>query len=89
MLINTVAPLLYARGEIMDDYTLIDRAVELLESLRPERNSIVANFALAGIKADDALTSQALIELRREYCDARKCIYCKIGHWLLSRDAQA
>lgn len=89
VLINTVAPLLYARGEIMDNYELIDRSVELLESLRPERNSIVANFALAGIKATDALTTQALIELRREYCDARKCIYCKIGHWLLSRDASS
>ena len=87
VLINVVAPLLYARGEITDDYSLIDRAVNLLESLRPERNSIVATFEHAGIKAPDALTSQALIELKREYCDARKCIYCKIGHWLLSQAA--
>lgn len=85
VLINVVAPLLYARGEITDNYSLIDRAVNLLESLRPERNSIVTTFAQAGIKVPDALTSQAIIELKREYCDARKCIYCKIGHWLLSQ----
>ncbi len=85
VLINVVTPLLYARGEITDNYSLIDRAVNLLESLRPERNSIVTTFAQAGIKVPDALTSQAIIELKREYCDARKCIYCKIGHWLLSQ----
>ncbi len=84
ILINTVAPLYYAYGMKTDSYEMSDRAVELLEALRPERNSIVATFTAAGIKCPDALTSQALIQLRREYCDARKCLYCKIGHRLLS-----
>ena len=64
------------------------RAVAVLEGLNPENNSIVANFVHAGIECRDALTSQALIELKREYCDARKCIYCKVGHWLLSQAAR-
>lgn len=85
VLINTVAPLLYARGELTDDYGMTEKAVALLESLKPENNSIVANFTYAGIPCDDALTSQALIELKRNYCESRKCIYCKIGHWLLSQ----
>ena len=84
-LINTVAPLLYARGELTDDYRMTEKAVALLEELKPENNSIVANFVFAGIPCDDALTSQALIQLKRAYCDSRKCIYCKIGHWLLSQ----
>lgn len=87
VLINTVAPLYYAYGEITGNYALTDRAVSLLESLRPEKNSIVTSFAMAGIECESALTSQALIELRRSYCDARKCIYCKIGHRLLSDSA--
>lgn len=84
ILINTVAPLYYAYGEISGKYEHQDRAIALLESLRPEKNSIVATFAAAGLKSDDALTTQALIQLKREYCDARKCIYCKIGHRLLA-----
>jgi len=87
VLINTVAPLLYARGELTDDYSLTDRAIALLEDLRPEQNSIVTMFRRAGIRCDDALTSQALIQLRRNYCDARKCIYCRLGHRLLATDA--
>lgn len=85
VLINTVAPLLYARGELAGDYAMTEKAVALLESLKPENNSIVTNFTYAGIPCDDALTSQALIELKRNYCESRKCIYCKIGHWLLSQ----
>lgn len=88
VLINTVAPLYYARGEMTDDYTMTDRAIALLEDLRPEQNSIVTMFKAAGIKCDDALTSQALIELRRNYCEARKCIYCRLGHRLLATDAR-
>lgn len=87
VLINTVAPLYYAYGEITGNYVLTDKAVSLLESLKPERNSIVDAFTRAGIECDSALTSQALIELKRSYCEARKCIYCKIGHRLLSEAA--
>lgn len=87
LLINTVAPLYYAYGEQTDSYDTSLRAVQLLESLKPERNSIVSLFEKCGIKADSALTSQALIQLRREYCEPRKCIYCRIGHKLLSMAA--
>jgi hypothetical protein len=87
VLINTVAPLYYARGEMTDDYAMTDHAIALLEDLRPEQNSIVTMFRNAGIKCDDALTSQALIQLRRNYCEARKCIYCRLGHRLLATDA--
>ena len=89
VLINVVAPLYYARGEITDDYAMTDRAIDLLENLHPERNSIVTMFQNAGICCDNALTSQALIQLRRSYCEARKCIYCRLGHRLLATDARS
>lgn len=88
VLINTVAPLYYAYGELTDDYTMGERAVSLLEDIRPEQNAIVTMFSHAGIKCNDALTSQALIQLRRAYCEARKCIYCRLGHRLLATDAK-
>lgn len=84
ILINTVAPLYYAYGDITGNFEYQDRAIALLEALPPERNSIIKAFGVAGIKSDDALTTQALLQLKREYCDARKCIYCKIGHRLLA-----
>lgn len=88
ILINTVAPLLYAYGELTGNYEMTDKAIKLLEDLRAESNSIVSHFVAYGIDCPDALTSQALVQLKREYCDARKCIYCKIGHYLLSKAAR-
>ena len=89
ILINTVAPLLYAYGELTGNYEMTDKAIKLLEDLRAESNSIVSHFVAYGIDCPDALTSQALVQLKREYCDARKCIYCKIGHHLLSKAARS
>ena len=88
ILINTVAPQLYAYGELTGNYEMTDKAIKLLEDLRAESNSIVSHFVAYGIDCPDALTSQALVQLKREYCDARKCIYCKIGHHLLSKAAR-
>lgn len=88
ILINTVAPLLYAYGELTGNYEMTDKAIKLLEDLWAESNSIVSHFVAYGIDCPDALTSQALVQLKREYCDARKCIYCKIGHHLLSKAAR-
>lgn len=88
ILINTVAPLLYAYGELTGNYEMTDKAIKLLEDLRAESNSIVSHFVAYGIDCPDALTSQALVQLKREYCDARKCIYCKIGHHLLNKAAR-
>ena len=87
ILINTVAPLYYAYATHTGNPHIADRAISLLESLRPEKNSIVTLFTSAGVQCPDALTSQALIQAKRQYCDPRKCIYCTIGHRLLSHAA--
>ena len=65
ILINTVAPLLYAYGELTGNYEMTDKAIKLLEDLRAESNSIVSHFVAYGIDCPDALTSQALVQLKR------------------------
>ena len=87
ILINTVAPLLYAYGIYLGEDRYIDRAQWIWESLRPEQNSIVRRFAAIGIEAHSALDSQAIIQLYNEYCQQKKCLYCRIGHKLLAQDA--
>lgn len=84
ILINTVAPLYYTYAEFTDEYEWAERATTLLESLKPEKNHITETFASAGLKIDNALVSQAVVQLRNEYCLQRKCLYCKAGHKLLS-----
>lgn len=88
LVINVAVPLIYAFGlshpGISEGDRYQDKAVRFLEQLDPERNFIVTLFGEAGIRCKDAFTSQALIQLRREYCEKRKCIYCRIGHRMLA-----
>ncbi|PLB85927.1 DUF2851 domain-containing protein [Dysgonamonadaceae bacterium] len=84
ILINSVVPLLFAYGKqnTIEKYT--DRAIHILEALKPERNSIVRDFRAAGIEMKNAFDTQASIQLYREYCQKRKCLYCRFGHRILS-----
>lgn len=87
IVINVVVPLMVAYGNVHSDTELTDRAAELLQSCPAEHNSVVALFEQAGVKARDAFTSQALIQLRRKYCETRKCLFCRFGHRMLSTAA--
>ena len=84
LLINVVIPVIFAYALSTGDLRRQEFAVDLLHSLKPESNFIIDMFSRAGVAATDAFTTQALIQLRRDYCEPRKCLYCRIGHKLLS-----
>ncbi|HBX47023.1 DUF2851 family protein [Limibacterium fermenti] len=84
ILINTVVPILFAYGKKTADEAYCGRAVDMLESVKPEKNSIIDQFREAGVIPEHAADTQALIQLRKAYCEPRKCLYCRIGHAALS-----
>ena len=88
LVINVAIPLLIAYGSRHGDEAMVQRAFEWLTLLPAESNRIVSMFAAAGIPARDAFTSQALIQLRRRYCETHSCLFCRIGHRLLSLRAK-
>lgn len=85
IIINAIAPLVYAYGASHGDCDLAEKSLDLLADLPPENNTITRGWNLLGIKAESALRSQALIHLRKEYCDSRKCLSCRWGHSLLKK----
>ncbi|MDH6534369.1 DUF2851 family protein [Parabacteroides sp. 52] len=85
LLINTVVPMLFAYGQHANRITYCERANTLLEKIPPEKNNIVYTFRKAGIEVRHAGDSQALIQLKRAYCDQKKCLYCRIGFRFLKR----
>lgn len=87
--INLVAPLMYAAAEQRGDMERCAAATDLLHGLKAESNTITRLFQDAGLRCDDAFTSQALIQLRRNYCEQRKCLFCRIGHRLLQARVKA
>jgi len=85
LLINTVVPFLFCYGQSKQNEALQDIALSLLEELPAEKNNITENWSLLGIKATSAFDSQALIQLKKQYCDDKKCLRCRIGHKVLSK----
>ena len=80
LIINTVVPFLYAYGKHKGNELLCQRASQFLEELKPENNYIVRLWKECGLEAAHAGDSQALIQLKKNYCDTKKCLYCRIGY---------
>ena len=85
ILINTVAPVLFAYGSYLNDTTYKDKALLCLEQVRAEQNQVTTQFMSLAVQNHTARDSQALIELKHNYCDKRKCLECAIGNAILKR----
>ena len=85
LIINTVVTFLYAYGLHKGNPVLCARAGSFLEELKAENNYITRMWEQYGMKASNAADSQALIQLKKEYCDKKKCLYCRIGYEYLKR----
>ncbi|NDW12100.1 DUF2851 family protein [Bacteroides sp. 214] len=83
--INTVVPFLYAYGMHKGNELLCARASSFLEELKAENNHITRLWDGIGIPVHTAADSQALIQLQKEYCDKKKCLYCRFGYEYLRK----
>lgn len=83
LLINVVIPFYFVYGSRTEKNELKDKALNLLESLPPEQNAIIRKWASIGIRADNAFYSQALLQLKNEYCNPGRCSDCTIGKNLI------
>ena len=83
--INAVVPFVFLYGRLQGRPECEARALSLLERLPPERNGIMRQWTAIGLEPENAADSQALLTLRREYCQPRRCLECAIGHCLLKR----
>ncbi len=85
LIINTIIPLKFsyakAQGKSIDDDLF-----KLIKQIRIERNSIVTKFLELKPLEKNALSSQALLQLKLEYCDKNKCLQCTVGNSLIVKN---
>ncbi len=86
IIINSFIPLLYAYGKFIPDRACLERSIEWLKQLPSEQNHIIDDWKRIGISIKKAAGSQALVELKKQFCDQRKCLECEIGKYLLRPD---
>jgi hypothetical protein len=85
LIINAVIPILFAYSKYSQNPDLTERCVEWLEGIAVEKNSIVEVFKKGGIETKTAFDSQALIELKNNFCTQKKCLNCGIGLKIVNR----
>jgi hypothetical protein len=83
IVINTVAPFLFHFGKSRALEAPSKRALELLEQLPAESNSMLDGWNNLGFTPQNAFQSQALIQLKTRYCDEKKCLDCAIAAAIL------
>lgn len=86
IIINTIAPVLFAYGSYHKEQQYKDKALQWLENTAAEANSITKGFRQIGVNNKSAFDSQALIELKNEYCSKRRCLDCGIGSAILKSE---
>ena len=86
LLINSVAPFYYSYGRRKDSEQHCEQAVALLEQLKAENNYIIRGWIDCGLIVKHAADSQALIQLKKQYCDRRDCLRCRIGYEYLKKE---
>ena len=83
IIINTIAPVLFAYGQHQQAANFKEKAIQWLENSLPEKNAVTRNWESFGVTNKNAWDSQALIELKQQYCDKKRCLECAIGNQLL------
>ncbi|MDX1774745.1 DUF2851 family protein [Oceanihabitans sediminis] len=82
LIINTIAPIQFSfakqKGKLIDE-----AIVSIMQQVASEKNSIVSKFQDLKPISTSAMQSQALIQLKNEYCDKSRCLQCAIGNSLL------
>lgn len=86
IMINTVIPFLFVYGKNRNDQGMVDRSLRLLDQLPGEVNTVVKKWETLGMSVRTAFNTQALIELKSNYCNHKKCLHCAIGNDLLKQE---
>ena len=86
LILNFVLPFLFFYGDEKALPSFKEHSLTLLEQIPGEVNSVIEQWKLLGLPVDNALQTQALIQLKTNYCDRKKCLSCRIGIQLLARE---
>lgn len=86
LLVNTVIPFLFVYGKSKNLEEYRDKAISLMEEIKPEKNSIIEHWKQIGVEPRNMLESQALLQLKNEYCNKQKCLQCIVGNKYISND---
>lgn len=82
LIINTVLPVKFCYfRQLGNDPS--EEIIEIASRIGAEKNSVIKKFNSIKPIAVNACQSQALLELKKEYCDKNRCLSCAIGNKII------
>lgn len=81
--INCITPFLFYYGRNKKEQKFKDLAIRLLQEIPAEKNSIISKWSQLQMECISAYESQALLHLKKNYCDQKRCTECSIGVQIL------
>ena len=85
LIINTIIPMMFVYGNQRDIHKFKEKPLQLLEEIAPEKNGIIKKWQELNIPTKSAYNTQALLQLKNEYCTHQKCLSCVVGNKLIRR----
>ncbi|HNZ44075.1 MAG TPA: DUF2851 family protein [Bacteroidales bacterium] len=85
LIINTIVPFIFAYGKTKNDENYTEKALDFLAALPPEKNRYTERYTATGIIPQNAMQSQAMIQMFNDYCQPKKCLHCSIGDAILKQ----
>ena len=85
ILINAIVPVLFSYGIHIGNDALKEKALAWLEQTKPEKNSKINPIIKLGVAPLNAFESQAMLQLKTNWCDAKACLQCAVGNAILKK----
>ena len=81
-LLNAIIPVRYFYEQQTGNEN-VEKLLELIRAMPAEQNSTVKKFKNIGAKIQNSMDSQAFLELKKNFCDQKKCLNCRIGNQII------
>ena len=83
LILNCILPIKFAFGHVHGNI-IPELLVGLASEIISEKNTIIDKFNGIGLVSSNSYQSQALLQLKKEYCNTNKCLSCAIGQKLIN-----
>lgn len=85
ILINSVIPFIFIYEKSTGQASKLKNVLALLEQIPAEKNNIIKRWTALDVKTQHAYDTQALLQLKNEYCRTKRCLQCAIGNKVLKQ----
>ena len=87
LIINTIIPIKFCYA-VQHGRDISEEILNLASNISSENNTIVQKYNSLRHTSKNAYQSQALLQLKDEYCDNNKCLQCAVGNAIIGSEKE-